>query len=378
MNPILEALSEYPAARLEARRRELRASGAGFFDFGLGDPVEEVPAFLREALIEGVPSRSGYPSEAVRAQTAGAVAGYLQRRFGVEVDSRDEVLITSGSKAATYQLPLLFGGVERQALLYPDPGYPSYARGGLLAGLALHPLRLHSDGSMRIWELPERVLERAALAWVNSPSNPTGAVLCAEELERTVATCRANDILLVSDECYVDMYAGEAPPSILEFGREGVLALHSLSKRSGLTGYRSGFLAGDAAWIRRLATLRATMSAQPQDFVNAAAAAAWADDAHVAARRERLMARRQGLAASLRGLGLEVADTAASFYLWVRAPGRLSGEAFADHLASRGLLVAPGAWFASTSAGDAHIRVAVSEHDIEGAVVAWRRAMEEL
>ena len=378
MNPILEALSEYPAARLEARRRELRASGATIFDFGLGDPVEEVPDFLRQALIAGVPRQSGYPSESIRAQVAEAVAGYLQRRFGVAVDPESEVLVTGGSKAATYQLPLLVGGQNGQGLLYPDPGYPSYARGGLLAGLELHPVRLGPDGAMRIWELPDRTLERVALAWINSPSNPTGAVLCADELERTIATCRAHDILLVSDECYADMHAGEAPQSILEFGREGVLAVHSLSKRSGLTGYRSGFLAGDAEWIRKLATLRATMSSQPQDFVNAAAVAAWSDDAHVDARRERLMARRGVLAEALLGLGLEVADTVASFYLWVRAPGGLSGEAFADHLAARGVLVAPGAWFASTTAGDAYIRVAVSEQDIEGATVAWRRAMEEL
>lgn len=370
-NPVLERLAPYPTATLEARREALVAAGRPVYDFGIGDPPDEVPAFIREALAEGVPVTSSYGEPESAARLRDAIRGYVARRFGVSLVD-DEVLATAGGKEAALLLALLVAepGGARNAVAFPDPGYPGYASGAAFAGAEAVRISLSGDFHLRLDDVIA-VLPRVRLVWVNSPHNPTGATLDRDELRALWQACRAHDVLLVSDECYADVYAGAPPPSILEIAREGVLAVHSLSKRSGMTGYRAGFVAGDPVWIARLAAVRSHVGLPPQDFVNAAAAAAWDDDAHAAARRVRFAARRRRVVAWLDDAGFEVTEADATFYVWARARDGRSGDEVATALLDLGILVSPGGWFGP--AGEGYVRFAVCPDDaeIDAAIAAW-------
>ncbi len=286
-NPILEQLRTYPAVAIDQRKAELLAEGRTVFDFGKGDPEELPPEAARAALIQAVAPRMPYPqvlgSNAVRR----AIADYMVRRFGVVLDPDTQIVPTSGSKEAVFHMPLLV--IDRDApdrgVVFPDPGYPAYQRGALFAGGEAIATRLSGDHILRPWTLPSDVLDRTRMIWLNSPHNPSGAVMSLDELKRAADFCRARDILLVSDETYADVYHSTPPHSLLECGTDGVLVLHSLSKRSGMTGYRSGFVAGDPAIMKRLRTLRTNPGVVPSDFVNSAAVAAWSDDQHAEERR---------------------------------------------------------------------------------------------
>lgn len=375
-NPVLDRLPTYPSARLEARRQQLVRAGRAVHDFGVGDPDDEVPAFIRRALVDAVPSRAGYPSSGGARGLRGAIAGYVKRRFDVAIDPDGEVMPTHGAKEGVHLLSLLVSdpGAPDDGIGFPDPGYPGYLRGAMFAGARPVPLRLAPDFRLRLWEIPADVLAGLRMVWVNNPQNPTGSVLTREELRRTWEICREHDILLVVDECYADVHDGEPPASILEISRDGVIAVHSLSKRSGLTGYRTGFFAGDARWLARASELRDHLGQPPADFVNAAAAAAWSDDAHAEDRRRVRSARKVRFASFLRSLGYEVLSEA-TFYVWVKAPGG-DGEKWAEELLERGVVATPGSWFATgpDSPGAGFVRFAVVGDDaaIEAAMAAMR------
>jgi succinyldiaminopimelate transaminase len=375
-NPALATLPTYPTVALDRVRDRLRAEGRPVYDFGTGDPTEPTPAFIRDAMCASVPDNCRYPTVVGEPAVREAFAGYAQRRLGVTLDPATQILPTSGSKEAVFHLPLLVidPAAPDRGVVFPDPGYSVYYRGTVLAGGEPIPQRLSGDFVQRVWELPEAVLQRTRMVWINTPHNPCGAVMTEADLRRTWEVCRAHDILLVSDECYMDTWFDVPPPSILQVASEGVLAMFSLSKRSGMTGYRAGIVAGDPVVMKKLRELRANPGLAPQDFVNTAAAAAWSEDSHADARRHIFAAKRKILTDFLAEAGVEVVASEASFYLWVRAPGGLSGLAYAEKLLEAGILTYPGASFAVTDAGDAFVRLALVP-DVEtcrAAVAAWR------
>jgi succinyldiaminopimelate transaminase len=375
-NPALATLPTYPTVALDRVRDRLRAEGRPVYDFGTGDPTEPTPAFIRDAMCASVPDNCRYPTVVGEPAVREAFAGYAQRRLGVTLDPATQILPTSGSKEAVFHLPLLVidPSAPDRGVVFPDPGYSVYYRGTVLAGGEPIPQRLSGDFVQRVWELPEAVLQRTRMVWINTPHNPCGAVMTEADLRRTWEVCRAHDILLVSDECYMDTWFDVPPPSILQVASEGVLAMFSLSKRSGMTGYRAGIVAGDPVVMKKLRELRANPGLAPQDFVNTAAAAAWGEDSHADARRHIFAAKRKVLTDFLAEAGVEVVASEASFYLWVRAPGGLSGLAYAEKLLEAGILTYPGASFAVTDAGDAFVRLALVP-DVEtcrAAVEAWR------
>jgi succinyldiaminopimelate transaminase len=379
LNPRLAQLPTYPTVAIDRVRDRLLAMGRPVYDFGTGDPTEPTPDFVRAALCSSIPDNCRYPTVLGEPAVREAFAGWARRRLGVTLDPATEVLPSSGSKEAVFHLPLLVidPDAEDRGVVFPDPGYSVYYRGAVLAGGEPIPQRLSGDFIQRIWELPRDVLRKTRLAWINTPHNPCGAVMNEDDLRRTWETCREYDILLVSDECYVDTWFDAPPPSILQVAREGVLAIFSLSKRSGMTGYRSGMIAGDPAVMRKLREMRANPGLAPQDFVNTAAAAAWNDDAHADERRHIFAAKRKVLLDFLHEAGLEVVASEASFYLWVRAPRGQSGMVYAEKLLEAGILTYPGASFAVTDAGDSYIRLALVP-DLETcreAVAAWRAVL---
>jgi LL-diaminopimelate aminotransferase len=357
LNPILAKQGAYPLLRLDERRQELEEKGSELFDFGTGDPREPTDGKIRRALIDGVPEVSRYPSTAGKQGLCEAFCGWMERRHRVTLDPESEVLPATGSKEAIFHAPLAFlhHSHERRGVAYGTPGYPVYERGTLLSGGEALPVELKWENGFLLQ--PEAIdPERTRILWINYPHNPTGATATYEYLESMVEFCRRNGILLFSDECYNDIYSGEPPPSILEITTERTLAFCSLSKRSGMTGYRSAMMAGDPELIGALKKLRPSIGVATQSFVQDAATAAWNDDAHVEKRRRVFGEKRDLFTEFFEQAGLEYLPTEASFYLWVAIPDG-DDEAYALRLMEEGVIVAPGRSFGA--GGEGYIRIAL-------------------
>lgn len=357
MNPRLRALKPYPMAELQRRKAELAQGGVRIHDFGTGDPVEPTPAFIPAALRQAVPAVSQYPSVAGTPALRQAAAGYLQRRFGVQLDPATQILPSAGSKEAIFHLGPAFldPASGRDRVVFGTPGYPVYESGALFAGGVAHPVVLARERGFRLEleRLPRAVLDATAIAWLNYPHNPTGACVDRAYLQEQAAIARAHGILLASDECYQDLWFDGAapPPSILQDAVDGVLAFHSCSKRSGMTGYRSGFIAGDARLIAEYRRWRVHFGVGSPEFIERAAAAAWADDAHAAQRRATFAAKHAVLAAGLAAKGIEILPSQAGLYIWARVPGDGDADRYAARCLDRGIVLSPGGFFGDGGAG---------------------------
>lgn len=374
LNPVLAGLPAYPLARMDERRRKLEEKGATLFDFGTGDPREPTDQKIRQALIDGVPEVSRYPSAAGTKDLREAFAGFMRRRHGVGLDPETEVLPAAGSKEAIFHAPLAFlhPTHERRGVAYGTPGYPVYERGTLFAGGEALPVKLRKENGFL---LPVEELDptRTRAVWINYPHNPTGAAAPREYLEEVANFCHEHDILLFSDECYNDVYSGDPPPSVLEVTRERTLAFVSLSKRSGITGYRSAMMAGDPELISALKKLRPSIGAASPGFVQQAATAAWSDDAHVK-ERNRIFARKRALFEDFfRRAGFKWTPTSASLYLWVEVPEEYGGddEAYALRLLEKGIIVAPGSSFGPGGEGFFRVALVPKLEECEEAIERW-------
>jgi succinyldiaminopimelate transaminase len=371
LNPILARQGAYPLLRLDERRWELEQKGLDLFDFGTGDPREPTDGKIRHALIDGVPEVSRYPSTTGKQRLREAFCGWMERRHGVALDPESEVLPATGSKEAIFHAPLAFlhHSHGRRGVAHGTPGYPVYERGTVLSGGEALPIELKWESGFLLQ--PEAIdPERTRILWINYPHNPTGATATYEYLESVVKFCRRHDILLFSDECYNDVYSGEPPPSILEITTERTLAFCSLSKRSGMTGYRSAMMAGDPELIAALKKLRPSIGVATQSFVQDAATAAWDDDAHVEKRRRVFGEKRDLFTEFFEEAGLEYLPTEASFYLWVAVPDG-DDEAYALRLMEEGVIVAPGRAFGA--GGEGYIRIALVPglEDCKLAIQRW-------
>ena len=351
MNERLQNLPTYPMVQLSAWSRQIVDQGLELLDFGTGDPREPTPAILRQAMIDGIEEVSQYPPTPGTEGLRQAVCGYLQRRFGLAFDPDEEVVATLGSKEALFHLPMTFvhEGAARNVVVYGEPAYPVYRIGTLFANAEPHAVILGPDNGYQLDPdaLPDGLLARTAMVFLNYPHNPSGYKLKDELYRRWFEVQREHGFVLVSDECYADLnYEGDMPKSLLEFGREGCLAVHSLSKRSGMTGYRSGFVAGDPKLIATYRRFRASMGTAPQSFVQAAAQLAWTEDQHVQDRLQVFAAKRNVLVAMAAARGLRVHGSEAGLYLWLEVPQSVESDvAYAELCREQGILVAPGSFF---------------------------------
>ncbi len=374
-NPVLGQVQKNLMVELDERRRALVAGGKRLFDFGLGDPKEPTPPFVKEALRRGVPEVSQYPSAFGTVALRRAAAGYLQRRFGVVVEPESQVLACAGAKEAIFHLPLAFAGdPRRRKVVIPDPGYPTYEVGARFAGLepVLVPLTARRRFLLDPEDVGEEVLRETLVFWVSYPHNPTGAVAPRDYLRRVGDAARKYGFIVASDECYADIYFGAPPPSMLEVQVENVVAIHSCSKRSGMTGYRTGFMAGDPDLIAILRKLRSHPGVASPEFVAPAAVAAWTEDAHAAERRDIFRTKRDRFLAFFAQHGLSADASEATLYLWVKVPAGETSGGYARRLLDEGIVVAPGTAF---GAGEGYIRVALvpTLAECEEAVRAWSR-----
>ena len=353
LSPVLEGMRTYPFVRLTEAKRRLAERGVEFVDFGMGEPREETPAFIREALAAALEPMSTYPLAEGLPELRAAIAEWIARRFGASVEPDTEVVPTLGSKEAIFHMAQVVGG---DLVAVTTPGYPVPERGALFAGRRVLEIPLHAeDGFLPV--LHEVDWGRVGLLWLNYPNNPTAATAPLEFFEQAAELARRHDFLLVSDEAYSELYFGDEPPaSALQVGDlRNVAVLNTLSKRSSMPGYRSGFVAGDAELIAALKRYRPNVGVAPQEFVQRAAIAAWGDEAHVERVRDGYRAKRDVLLPALEAAGFRHAGGDATFFLWLDAGE--DADAAAARLLERGLVLAPGSFFGA--GGERFLRLAL-------------------
>jgi aspartate/methionine/tyrosine aminotransferase len=360
LNPVLAGMTSYPFLRLTEAKRAAIARGVDVIDFGVGEPREVTPAFIPRALERALADEpvSTYPSAEGLPELREAIAGWARRRFATVLDPGTEIIPTMGSKEAIFNLAQVFAA-HGERVVVTTPGYPVAGRGALFAGAQVVELALDPA---RDWQPDLDAVEwdGVALLWLNFPNNPTAATATLELYERAAALAREHDFVVAVDEAYSELwFEGEAPISALQVAdRTNVVVLNTLSKRSSMPGYRSGFAAGDPDAIAAMRRYRPNVGVAPQTFIQRAAAAAGSDDDHVTEVRERYRAKRDALLPALLGLGLRPSGGHASFFLWLRVPeGDDADELAMRLLEEHGIGVAPGSVFGP--AGEGHVRIAL-------------------
>jgi succinyldiaminopimelate transaminase len=346
INPVLAEMAVYPFTRLEEERRRLLAAGVDVIDFGKGDPNEPTDPMIRRALVEALPERAPYPLAQGLPELRQAAAGWLERRFGVVVDPETEIVPTYGSKEAIFSIAQVLETAGR-VVAFGEPAYPVYERGALFAGARVQTLPLRREHGF----LPE--LEDldgdVALVWVNYPHNPTGAVAPRGFFDELAEAAERHDFIIGSDEAYTEVWFDEPPPSAIQAAdRSRVVVFQTLSKRSSMTGYRSGFVAGPPEIVAALKAYRPTVGTAPQEFVQRASVAAWNDERHVEETRARYRAKRDVMIPAIEDRGWEIVASEATMYLWVAVP---DADAVVGALLERGVVVSPGEFFGPSGKG---------------------------
>ncbi len=359
----------YPYDRLAPLAALAATHDGGVVDLSVGTPKDPPPDLVVAALAEAA-AVGGYPPSIGSTELRAAAGDWLARRLGVVVDPATELAACIGTKEMVAGLPswLHLRRPDRDTVLYPAVSYPSYEMGAMLAGCRAVPVPVDAEWRLDLASIDPADAARALCLWVNTPGNPAGGL---DDLDAAAAWGRAHEVLVVSDECYVEYTWTGLRRTILESGRAGVLALHSVSKRSNAAGLRVGFYAGDADWVHYLSEVRKHAGFMVPGPVQHAAAVALGDDVHVEHQRTIYHRRLERMAAVLAEVvGHEVALPGGGFYLWVRAPGD-DAWALAERLASTGgCLVSPGDFYGPAAAG--HVRVAVVEPDDRIELVATR------
>jgi succinyldiaminopimelate transaminase len=360
MTTRLGSLPDFPWDLLAPYAKKARMHPDGIVDLSVGTPVDPTPEIVQRALIEAA-NAPGYPLTAGTPELREAIAAWFARRFAAVLDPA-AVLPVIGTKELVAWLPTVLGA---ETVGYPALAYPTYDVGARIAGATGYIVD-DSAGAVA----PARL----DLLWINSPSNPTGEVAPEDALKAAVDWAQQQGTVLASDECYADVYyGGTAPasvlsPSVCSGNHTNLLAVHSLSKRSNLAGYRAGFVAGDPALIKRLLEIRKHAGMIVPAPVQAAIVAALADDDHVEAQRARYATRRTLLLGALRKAGFTVNDTGAGLYLW--STRHESCWDTIGWLADRGILAAPGEFYGN--AGAHHVRIALTATDERVAAAAAR------
>jgi acetylornithine aminotransferase len=353
---VLTGLAAYPFVRLAEEKRRLVAAGVELIDFGVGEPREETPDFIRAALRDAVAPLSTYPAADGLPELRAAIADWVRRRFGTVLDPDAEIVPTLGSKEAIFHLAQVLDG---ELVAVPAPAYPVYERGAAFAGRRVLelPLRRQDGWLPDLDAVDAPTWDRVAVVWLNYPNNPTAATAPLAFFERAAELARRHGFVLACDEAYSELYFGDEPPaSALQVGdRTNVAVFNTLSKRSSMPGYRCGFVAGDPDLIAALKRYRPNVGVAPPEFVQRAAIAAWGDDQHVAQVRDGYRAKRAVMLPALEEMGLRHAGGDATFFLWLDAGPE--ADALAADLLGQGIVLAPGSFFGP--AGEGYLRLAL-------------------
>ncbi|MBW3592473.1 MAG: aminotransferase class I/II-fold pyridoxal phosphate-dependent enzyme [Actinobacteria bacterium] len=376
LSPILATQTTYPFVRLDEAKRRVEERGVRTIDFGIGDPREETDGAIQRALADAIAGTSGYPRAQGLPELRAAIARWARRRFGVELDPERQIIPTLGSKEAifTFAHVVVDAAGEKDVVVTTEPGYPVPERGAEFAGAEVVRLPLLTENAFLpdLESLNPELLDRVAVFWVNYPNNPTGATAPLAFYERLAELAARHEFVVASDEAYSELWFDQPPASALELSDlSRVAVFNTLSKRSSMTGYRSGFVAGDAEVVAALRAFRPNLGTAPPEFVQRASVVAWDDEEHVE-RNRALYARKRDVFLDLFARkSVPVAASQATMYLWVETPVGESSEAFAARLLDAGVVVTPGSYLGDS--GEGYVRFALVPTEEE-----CRRAAELL
>ena len=372
----LKQLPPYLFAELDAMRNAVAARGVDIIDLGVGDPDLPTPEPIVKALQQAVqdPSTHRYPSYAGMASYREAAAGYMKNRFGVSFDWPTQVFALIGSKEGIAHLPLAFVN-PGDVTLVPSPGYPVYNIGTLFAGGQSHfmPLLKQNGFLPDLDAIPADVLKRAKILFLNYPNNPTAACADLSFFEKAVAFCREHDLILAHDAAYVEMgFDGYRPPSIFEVdgAQDVAVEFHSLSKTFNMTGWRIGFVCGNATIAQGLGKIKTNIDSGAFNAIQHAAIDALGGDWSIVQSNMTIYQKRRDAAvAGLSALGLNVENPKASFYIWFTVPPSMNSKAFCKKvLEETGVVITPGNGFGEAGEGYARLALTLPEDRIVEAV----------
>ena len=319
----LNSISSYAFAEVDNEVAKLKKLGITPIDFGVGDPKEPTPDIVRNSIKEAVDKRksSGYPSYVGTEEYRQEISKWSKKRFGISLDYQKEITSTIGAKEAVFNFPEAFIN-SGEYVIMPNPGYPPYERGTLFAEGKPYFLPLLNENNflMDLSGIPKEAVKKSKILWINYPNNPTGATATEEFFKEFIDFGHDNDIIIASDECYTEIYFDKKPKSILEFSKEGVVALQSLSKRSAMTGYRIGWLAGDERIVAAFKKLKTNIDSGTPTFIQDAAISALRDEKHVEKMRQDYKQKRDILVRALTLTGLEDCTPSATLYIWQKTP----------------------------------------------------------
>ncbi len=366
----------YPYDRLDELKSLADRHEGGLVDLSIGTPVDApMPAVV--AALGGSDSERGYPPSIGTLELREAAASWCDERLGVRLDAATEIAATIGSKEFVAGLPhwLRIRTPERDTVLFPEVSYPSYAMGAVLAGCRAVPVPADERWSIRLDAISDADAKRALLLWINTPGNPAGGL---DDLAAAATWGRERRIPVFSDECYAE-FTWDGPPRTILAPQgahaatglsaraltDGVIAVHSLSKRSNLAGVRVGFYAGDAELVHYLREVRKHAGFMVPGPAQAAAAAALADNDHVALQRDRYWSRLKRLARILGRFGPEPALPRGGFYLWAEAPNGDAWTFIRTLLVEAGILVAPGEFYGASATSRVRVAAVLSDEALD-------------
>jgi LL-diaminopimelate aminotransferase len=379
----IEKLPPYLFAEIDAKVAAARARGADIISFGVGDPDLPTPSHVVDALIEGArdPATHRYPSYTGLPEFRAAIANWYQRRFGVVMDPDDSVQPLVGAKEGIFHLPVAFIDPGDVALV-PDPGYPVYETGTILAGgeVQLMPLTVENSFRPDFDAVSPSILERAKVLWLNYPGNPTSACVEPDFFQSAVDFCRAHDLLLAHDASYTEItFDGYVAPSVLEAdgAMECAVEFHSLSKTYNMTGWRIGWVAGAPQAIEAVKRLKTNIDSGIFDAVQRAGVVALTGTQdYLEETVDRYRRRRDLLCDGLKSMGLIVEPPRGSIYLWVPVPEGHDSESFTNHLLEEAaVVVAPGPGYGPSGEGFVRFSLTVADDRLEAGVERLRRVV---
>ena len=362
LNPVLTGMRPYPFLALDEARKAALASGRELIDFSVGEPHEATDAAIRETLVSAVAERSSYPKAEGLIELKEAISAWCERRYGVVLDPQSEVMPTLGSKEAVFSLPFIAMDPrgKRDTVVVPEPAYPIPERAAMLAGARVVRIPLRESNGLLpdLDEVSPPTWARVAIVWVNYPNNPTAAMAPPSFYDDLALRADRHGFLVASDEAYSEIYFGEPPASAMQVkDRTRVAVFNTQSKRSSMTGYRTGFVVGPPELIRGYKLWRPLAGVAIPEFIQQATIRALATEDHVERMREVYAAKRDLFLEFFEGKGIRVAGSKATFYLWCQVPEGETSAGFGARLLDRGVVVAPGSYFGE--AGEGYFRIAL-------------------
>ncbi|WP_236869884.1 aminotransferase class I/II-fold pyridoxal phosphate-dependent enzyme [Candidatus Bandiella numerosa] len=343
---IINEIGEYPFSEIYKKVADLKQRGVKVIDFGVGDPKSPTPDFIIDNLSKFARNRaySGYPSYIGDISYRKACANYMKREYGVDLNPETEISSTIGSKEAIFNFPAGFIN-SGDIVICPTPGYPAYKTGTKFRKGKVHftPLLEKNDFLIDFALIPDDIAHKAKIIWTNYPNSPTGASAPREWLQVLVSWAKYFNVIIAADEgCYNDIYFGEKPTSILEIQKTGVITFYSLSKRSNMTGYRVGFVAGDERIISGFKKVKTNIDSGTPTFIQDVATLALNDQMEVLKMREEYRKKRDIMIEALTSCGLETPKGDSTFYVWQKTPKGQNSIKFSNTLIELGIIVTPG------------------------------------